>query len=117
MVRALAVIALIVPLSGCFLASGPGMFAVGTATFINTKKTFTDHAMSFLTGEDCSSLKYSTGDGYCEPFPSEEDGDAAAMAEGRGTFLGYGPYCYRTIGKVTCYNSPDPLASEYARLN
>ena len=117
MVRALALMALLIPLSGCFLTTGPGMFAVGTATFINTKKTLIDHTASFLTGQDCSSLKYSAGEGYCQPFPSVEDGDAAEMDASQGTFVGYGPYCYRTIGKVTCYSSPDPLASEYARLN
>ena len=117
MVRALALVALLIPLSGCFLTTGPGLFAVGTATFINTKKTFTDHAASLITGQDCSSLKYNAGEGYCQPYPSEEDGEAVAMDDGRANFLGYGPYCYRTIGKVTCYSSPDPLASEYARLN
>ena len=112
MVRALLIALALVTLQGCAAATtGPGLFAVGLATFINTK-------MSLATGQDCSSLKYSKGEGYCQP----PEGSEAAMAENAGpatpgTYVGYGPYCYRTLGKVTCYKNQDPLASEYARLN
>ena len=116
MVRALALVVLMFSLSGCLLATGPGLFAVGTATFINTDKTMTDHALSFVTGQDCSTLEYSKGEGYCQPHESEQAIQPDLVAQG-GTFVGYGPYCYRTIGRVTCYSHPDPSASEYARLN
>ena len=33
-----------------------------------------------------------------------------------GANLAMGPYCYRTLGRVTCYTQPDNLASDYARL-
>lgn len=103
-------------LSGCVLLTGPGLFAAGMATIINTKKTPSDHAVSWMTGQDCSSVKYSQGRAYCAP--TEE---AKARADGRpfdddDRPETYGPYCYRTLGSVTCYREPDPDASEQARL-
>ena len=112
MVRFIALIVALFTLSGCFLATGPGLFVLGTTTFINTKKTMGDHAMTWMTGQECSTLKYSQGEGYCQPREEERVPEPGA----NGVYLGMGPYCYRTLGRVTCYDQPDSLASEYARL-
>lgn len=103
-------------LSGCLLATGPALFAAGTAVIVNTDKTPSDHVVSLATGLDCSSVEYSKGREYCV-----SDDDSATQADtapygASGKHEGYGPYCYRTLGSVTCYNHPDPLASEQARL-
>ncbi|MGF1608851.1 MAG: hypothetical protein ACFCUQ_05610 [Kiloniellales bacterium] len=103
-------------LSGCLLFTGPGLFIAGVATIVNTDKTPSDHAVSWMTGEDCSSVEYSKGRDYCV-----SDDVSATMADttpygASGKYEGYGPYCYRTLGKISCYNHPDPLASEQARL-
>ena len=109
MVRAIVLIIALFSLSGCFLTTGPGLFAASTAVFVNTKKTISDHAMSWMTGQDCSTLEYSRGSGYCQPMNGEEPPEM-------GENLAMGPYCYRTLGRVTCYTQPDNLASDYARL-
>ena len=109
MVRAIVLIIMLFSLSGCFLTTGPGLFAASTAVFINTKKTLSDHAMSWMTGQDCSTLEYTKGKGYCLPMEGEEPPAAAAN-------LAMGSHCYRTLGRVTCYTQPDDLASDYARL-
>lgn len=111
MVRFIALIAVLFTLSGCFLTSGPGLFVVATTTFITTKKTVGDHVATWMTEQDCSTLRYSQGEGYCRPMPGEEIQEAD-----RGIQLGMGPYCYRTLGRVTCYDQPDSQASGYARL-
>lgn len=115
MVRIIALIAVLFTLSGCLLATGPGLFALSTATFINTKKTVGDHAVTWMTGQDCSTLKYTKGEGYCRPREGEEVQDGANYGPD-GTYLSMGPYCYRTLGRVTCYDQPDSMASGYARL-
>ena len=58
----------------------------------------------------------SQGKDYCKVRGNPEQLDGEAPLDG-GQLAGRGPYCYRTIGRVTCYNGPDPLASEYARLD
>jgi hypothetical protein len=103
-------------LSGCLLATGPGLFAVSMATIINTDKTPSDHAMSWVTGQSCSSIEYSKGRSYCVSDDNSVTNADTALYGAAGTDEGYGPYCYRTLGSITCYNHPDPLASEQARL-
>ena len=112
MVRAIVLALSILGLTGCELATGPGLFVAATATFINTKKTVSDHAMTWMTGQDCSTLRYSKGEGYCRP----RDGEGIPEAGFDGAYPGMGPYCYRTLGRVTCYDQPDSQASGYARL-
>lgn len=107
-------ISLCLALSGCMLSTGPGLFAATVATYINTDKSPSDHAMSLLTGEDCSSLEYAEGREYCTPHAPRR---GAMIYDGPGQGRpDVGPYCYRTIGETTCYTQPDPLASEQARL-
>ena len=76
-------------------------------SIIDTDKTLTDHAASWVTGEDRSTREALDGRPYCreEYIPLEP---AAAEAE---------VYCYRSIGSIVCYNEPDPLASEQMRVH
>ena len=104
-------------LSGCLIASGPGLFVASVASFVNTKKTGADHVLSWATGQNCSTLAYSKGEDYCQP--KEGAGlDYANIGPGGASDenAAAGAYCYRTIGTVTCYTNPDPSASAQALL-
>ena len=106
-------------LSGCgALATGPGLAFLTLTTFVTTKKTPTDHATTWLTGQECSSLAMTKGEDYCQPMGDDvsDQADTALYADS-GQYVGSSPFCYRTLGSVTCYSRPDPLASEYARLD
>jgi len=107
MIRAIALIPVLFLLSGCLLMTGPGLFMAGVATIVNTNKTPSDHVVSLLVNQDCSTVEYSKGEDYCKS--KEQDA-------GDGDQYVTGPYCYRTLGESTCYSSPDPLASGQARL-
>ena len=75
-------------------------------TVIDTDKTLTDHAASWVTGEDCSTREALDGRPYCQA--EEELLVAPAAAE---------VYCYRSIGSIVCYREPDPLASDAMRVH
>lgn len=115
MARISIVFVALLSLSGCtFFTTGPGMVVASLTTLSTTKKTPTDHVVSWLTGEECSAVKMSQGQDYCQPKAGVLDREALASLDGGE---GSGPFCYRTLGEVTCYSRPDPLASEYARLD
>lgn len=103
-------------LSGCLLMTGPALFAASVSTVVTTDKTPSDHVVSWATGEDCSSVEYSKGRDYCEDTNRAATEADTALYGPSGNYLGMGPFCYRTLGAVNCYNHPDPLASEQARL-
>lgn len=98
MMRLALVVAMV---AGC---SGPAAVVAGgasLATFINTDKFVTDHIASAATGLDCRSLNITQKQGeYCQAY---RDPEAAALAAQQNY-----PFCYRTIGLVTCYDQPDP---------
>ena len=85
-------------LGGCSLATGapgsvPSLAGVEAVTVIGTDKTLGDHIVSFTTGKNCSTVRRQTGQTYCEEdevVPPEEI------------------YCYRTLGRVSCYRTPRP---------
>jgi len=103
-------------LSGCLLMTGPGLFVASVSTVVNTDKTPTDHMASWATGQDCSSVEYSKGREYCVDIDQAATQADTALYGPSGNYLGMGPFCYRTLGGVNCYNHPDPLASEQSRL-
>ena len=117
MARTFALLTLILALSGCgFATTGPGLVAISLASISTTKKTPTDHIVSWFSGDDCSSVAMSQGKDYCKPRgePNEQTAGGIPLDS---SDVASGPYCYRTIGRVTCYSGPDPLASEYALLD
>lgn len=89
-----------------FLLQGCGLAiyaATETASLSNTKKTASDHILSFLTGDDCSVLDYQKTGHYCH--------SAAEIAEQAAQERNPKTYCYRQLSGVNCYVKPDPLAT------
>ncbi len=72
----------------------------GLVTLVATDKTITDHALSLALDRNCSFVRSSRGESFCEPEP----------------FVMSTEHCYRTLGGVTCYTNPDPLASDQRRV-
>ena len=64
------------------------------ATLPQTKKTPTDHLMSWATGRDCSMIHYEQDGAFCQDPPREID---------RRNL-----YCFKTLGGVECHQRPDP---------
>jgi hypothetical protein len=102
--RFLTFLAAILGLCGCDLGPpnepaaptviGASVLALDAVSVINTQKTIDDHIVSFVTGQDCSTIRASKGDHYCidEPVP-------VPMVQRTS-------YCYKTLAKVTCYDRP-----------
>lgn len=66
--------------------------ALSVVSIINTDKTLTDHVVSAISGEDCSTVRYLSGDYYCDrPEPPQPP-----------------LYCYRSLGEITCFERSDP---------
>lgn len=99
----MGVTALSIGLCGCSGNSMPpfglenSLFFTGveTVTLINTDKTMIDHLMSSYKGQDCSSVRHSEGGEYCVDIVDVSNADPYSDL-----------YCYRTIGAVNCYNTP-----------
>lgn len=75
-------------LSGCAPYVGADV-----VTLNSTKKTIADHVVSNATGEDCSTVKWSQGENYCQ----------AKVVVQRPPV-----YCQKTLGDVECHDTPDP---------
>ena len=104
MTRPCLTLALLLPLVACDPATAT-MVIVGTsaASLAHTDKTVPDHVATWVTGEDCSLLRYTEEDGpYCSP-----EAEADPTLEGRQVV------CYRTLGAIDCYEAPDPKASSF----
>ena len=104
-------------LSGCVLTTAPGVVMVGITTLVATDKTVSDHALSIATGDDCSTVEFTRGREYCVDTGNALSQADTALYGPSGNYRETGPFCYRTLGEVTCYNHPDPVASENARLH
>lgn len=70
-------------------------------TVIGTDKTIVDHVVSINSGKNCSTVRREQGLHYCE-----EDEPAVNPHV----------YCYNTLGRVTCYDRPDPHANGAHKL-
>ena len=73
-----------------------GACAYGVAegvSFITTEKSISDRAVSIYSGKDCSTVRIERGETYC----AEDEVEPKVLV-----------YCYRTLGKVSCYDRPDP---------
>jgi len=101
-------------LSACESTAAVVIGAASIATFVQTDKAVTDHAASYFTGQDCSILYAVNDEEYCqdEDARAAEELAAREAAEAQRAQI----YCYRTLGKISCYREPDPLASGYARV-
>lgn len=107
-------LALLAVLSGCVaLAATPAIavYAGVEGLALNqTDKLASDHAVSAITGQDCSFLRYKDTGNYCRSAAEI----AAAEAIARRDLSGY---CYRRRGLVTCYSTPDPTATDEIRVH
>ena len=77
-------------LTACGLA--PQFAGADGAAIIASDKTIIDHVVSFTTGKNCSTLRSSQDLTYCE----EDQIDPQPVL-----------YCYRDLGKVSCYSRPE----------
>lgn len=68
---------------------------------VASDKTVGDHIISFTSGKDCSSVRAQLGQYYCK---EDEPKDPPK------------PYCYRTLGNVTCYSASDPYNGQQQPL-
>lgn len=59
-------------------------------------KTLDDHFIGNATDQDCSVVRASKGGPYCVPLPQP-----VAMID-------VTEYCYKTLGRSTCYTRPVP---------
>ena len=75
-------------------------FAEGIS-IISTEKSLGDHAVSIYSGKDCSTVRIERGGTYC----AEDEVEPKILV-----------YCYRTLGKVTCYDRPDPHKGRHRRV-
>ncbi len=96
-----AILACVAVLGGCAAATPFG--AVEAVSVMASDKTLTDHAISVASGKDCSILRKEQGKTYCV-----EDQVNPVYPQN---------YCYKTIGKVTCYDRPDPRYQRVDRDN
>ncbi|MEQ8666161.1 MAG: hypothetical protein RIC16_10570 [Rhodospirillales bacterium] len=92
-------------LATCFAATLAGCETFAVAEGVSTVasgKTFSDHVVSFTSGKDCSTVRTEQGLTYCvEDMPKVNQERI---------------YCYRSLGDVVCYNSPDTRRTQETRL-
>jgi hypothetical protein len=102
-------LALLAVLSGCVaLAATPAIavYAGVEGVALNqTGKLASDHAVSAITGQDCSFLRYKDTGNYCRSAAEIAAAEAIARRD-------LSSYCYRRRGGVACYSTPDPTASD-----
>jgi hypothetical protein len=86
--RTLAIIVCLLALAACNEIS-----IFGTASVVSTDKTLTDHAVSYLSGKDCYTVRKETGRSYCK----EDERNPTPTV-----------HCYRNLGGVSCYDEQNP---------
>ena len=91
--RTMTIVALVAALAlgACAAAVPYGLLEGGS--LMATDKGFSDHVMSLASGKDCSVLNKQHGQAYC--VEDQKGPDYRDM------------YCYKTLGKVTCYDRRD----------
>ena len=107
----------VILLGGCSSTAALVTTTISIATFVQTDKTPSDHIASYITQQDCAILHVADDEPYCqEDVAGAEELAAAARAKEQEARLELQSqaYCYRTLGAISCYREPDPLASGYA---
>lgn len=87
-------------LSGCGIETGAAIAGASLVSYVTTDKLPTDHVASAASGEDCSVRNVVDGDAYCSEVV---DPEMEQLREANAQ-----PYCYYTLGSITCYDTPDP---------
>jgi len=101
-------------LAACGGEVGLVMVGASVASFATTDKFLPDHAVSYVTGEDCSALQMEQTGEYCRT--PAEIAEAEAAEEARRSAAAPDMYCYRTLGDITCYQEQDYQASVAQRV-
>jgi len=94
----MAALIAVLALGGCALAAPYGALEAGS--LMATDKGLSDHAVSLVSGKNCSVLNKQQGRAYCD-----EDQQGPSYKD---------MYCYKSLGKVTCYDRPD---ARYQRVD
>lgn len=92
-------IAGLVLLAGCSVV--PPVAIIDGATVVGSQKTLGDHFISYVSGKNCSTVRRNLGRTYCE----EDEPNPVPRV-----------FCYPTIGKITCYDKPDPRRRPYEKV-
>lgn len=83
-------------LAACGGAESVYVIGASLANFIHTDRVPLDYIAEYASGQECNLLK------------SIEDGGPLCRKSFTRTVIEPPLYCYRTIGKPSCYVSPDP---------
>ena len=83
-------------LSACTGAEPAIVFLGATTDIVMTDKLPTDYIAEALTDKDCSYIRHL------------DDGGPLCRSEDYGKVVERPLYCYRTLGRVNCYERPDP---------
>jgi len=97
-----AALALALLLGGC--AEAATMAAVNTVNAVSddgSGQTIGDRVMSWAADQECSTEAFRAGQPWCRP-------KATAAPET--------PVCYRSIGRITCYDAPNPNETASRRM-
>jgi hypothetical protein len=110
----LAGLLLLAALTGCeAIALTPGIAVYGAVEGIalnQTGKLASDHAASAITGQDCSFLRYKDTGNYCLSAAEIAAQEAIKRRD-------LSAFCYRRLGGIACYDTPDPTATDEIRVN
>ena len=78
------------------ISGAPAVAQFDVFSVVGTDKTIIDHLVSYTSGKDCSFVYVEKGNRYCK-----EDEPVIKPQV----------YCYSTLGRATCYETPDPFAN------
>lgn len=96
-VKFTAIFMLLLSIAGCSSVDPGFATAAGiTTAFIMTDKLPTDMIAEAATGLDCSYVKHL------------DDGGPVCRSQDYGQVIEKPIYCYKSLGKVDCYDYPDP---------
>lgn len=97
--RAPAAVAALMLLAGCSTAQTAALAGISVVSFMETDKFLSDHIASNMLHKDCSMKHTLDGEKWCQDEQPANGATTVAQAT---------PYCYRTLGTITCYDSPNP---------
>jgi hypothetical protein len=98
-VRAALFAVSVVVLGGCNTL--PEFALIDGAMVLGTDKTLGDHVYSLYTGKNCATVRKERGQVYCV----DDELNPSPVV-----------YCYPTLGKVTCYDKPNPYNGRQKRV-
>ena len=78
------------------ISGAPAVAQYDIFSVVGTDKTIIDHLVSYTSGKDCSFVYVERGNRYCK----EDEPVIKSQV-----------YCYSTLGRATCYETPDPYAN------